>query len=88
MARIKDELGREIICRLNPKTCKRISWSNKNFRYFFIKNFNKKISENKKLNIMINFDEVIEENTQQNNLYRILIVGGSGSGKNQYAPNL
>ena len=37
---------------------------------------------------MINFDEVIEENTQQNNLYRILIVGGSGSGKNQYAPNL
>ena len=81
MARMKDELGREIICRLNPKTCKRISWSNKNFRYFFIKNFNKKISENKKLNIMINFDEVIEENTQQNNLYRILIVGGSGSGK-------
>ena len=81
MARMKDELGREIICSLKPKTCKRISWSNKNFRYFFIKNFNKKISENKKLNIMINFDEVIEENTQQNNLYRVLIVGGSGSGK-------
>ena len=49
-----------------------------------------KTSEYKQLNTMINFDEVKRENTQQQNLqwtqipdnpYRILIVGGSGSGK-------
>ena len=43
---------------------------------------------------MINFDEVIGENTQEHNplwpqiLYRILIVGGSGSGKTNVIPSL
>ena len=45
----------------------------------------------KKLNIIINFDKVLGENAQENklhwsqipgnHLYRILIIGGSGSGK-------
>ena len=48
------------------------------------------IPRNKKMNTMINFDEVTTENTQKDNPhwpripdhpYRILTVGGSGSGK-------
>ena len=53
--------------------------------------------QNKKINILINVDDVTGENTQENNLhwpqvpghpYRILIVGGSGSGKTNALLNL
>ena len=53
--------------------------------------------KNKKLNIMINFDEVTEENAQQYSprwpqisdyLYGILIVDRSGSGKTNALLNL
>ena len=53
--------------------------------------------ESKCSNIMINFDDVTNENTKEHNpnwpdipdhLYRILIIGGSGSGKTSSLFNL
>ena len=56
-----------------------------------------KINKNKKLNIMIKFNKLTGENTQEHNSYqlripehpyRILIVGGSGSEKTNSFLNL